>query len=41
MSTKMKVFTNEDDALLFWSISEPIDECRGFAIARRNKSPKG
>jgi len=35
------VYTNEDDALLFWSISEPIDRCRGFAIARRKKDPKG
>src|SRR4051812_27847001 len=41
MSTNLKVFTNEDDALLFWSISEPIDGCRGFAIARRKKSPQG
>ncbi len=41
MPTKLKVYTNEDDALLFWSISEPIARCRGFAIARRKKDPKG
>jgi PLD-like domain len=41
MTTKLKVYTNEDDALLFWSIPEPIAECRGFAIARRKKDPKG
>jgi len=38
MRAKLKVYTNEDDALLFWSIEEPIDECRGFAIARRMKA---
>ncbi len=37
MSTKLKVYTNEDDALLFWSIPQPISECRGFAINRRIK----
>lgn len=37
MSTKLKVYTNEDDALLFWSIPKPISECRGFAIQRRVK----
>jgi hypothetical protein len=37
MSTKLKVYTNEDDALLFWSIPKPIDGCRGFAIQRRIK----
>ena len=41
MPTKLKVFTNVDDALLFWSISEPIDKCRGFAIARKKSSPHG
>jgi phosphatidylserine/phosphatidylglycerophosphate/cardiolipin synthase-like enzyme len=41
MPTKLKVYTNEDDALLFWSISKPIDGCRGFAIARRKKDPDG
>jgi phosphatidylserine/phosphatidylglycerophosphate/cardiolipin synthase-like enzyme len=35
MTVKLRVFTNEDDALLFWSIPDPIDECRGFAIERR------
>jgi len=41
MPAKIKVYTNEDDALLFWSISQPIDGCRGFAIARRKKDAKG
>src|SRR6266853_899306 len=35
MPTKLKVYTNEDDALLFWSIAKPIKECRGFAIERK------
>ncbi|MFL6389448.1 MAG: phospholipase D-like domain-containing protein [Terriglobales bacterium] len=35
MQTKLKVFANEDDALLFWSISAPIQSCRGFAIERK------
>ena len=37
MPTKLKVYVNEDDALLFWSIRKPIPECRGFAIQRRIK----
>jgi phosphatidylserine/phosphatidylglycerophosphate/cardiolipin synthase-like enzyme len=37
MSVKLKVFVNEDDALLFWSIPKPIPDCRGFAIQRRIK----
>ena len=37
MSVKLKVYANEDDALLFWSIPEPISQCRGFAIQRRIK----
>ena len=41
MPTKLKVYTNADDALLFWSIPQPIDSCRGFAIARRKKDAKG
>jgi hypothetical protein len=43
MPTKLKVYTNEDDALLFWSIVQPIAECRGFAIKRRiaRKGKKG
>jgi PLD-like domain len=35
MATKLKVYVNEDDALLFWSIAAPIPECRGFAIERK------
>lgn len=41
MSTKLRVYTNEDDALLFWSIPGPISGCRGFAIQRRMVSAKG
>jgi phosphatidylserine/phosphatidylglycerophosphate/cardiolipin synthase-like enzyme len=37
MATKLRVFVNEDDALLFWRISKPIPDCRGFAIQRRIK----
>ncbi|HEY6232320.1 MAG TPA: phospholipase D-like domain-containing protein [Pyrinomonadaceae bacterium] len=37
MTVKLKVYVNEDDALLFWSIPKPIKECRGFAIQRRIK----
>jgi phosphatidylserine/phosphatidylglycerophosphate/cardiolipin synthase-like enzyme len=41
MSTKLKVYANEDDTLLFWSIPKPIPGCRGFAIARRKTSAAG
>src|SRR5262249_13069639 len=41
MPVKLKVYTNEDDALLFWSIVEPINGCRGFAIKRRKTDPQG
>ena len=41
MTTKLKVYTNEDDALLFWSIPKPIAGCRGFAIERRKKDADG
>jgi hypothetical protein len=41
MSTKLKVYINEDDALLFWSIPEPIPRCRGFAIQRRRTDARG
>jgi phosphatidylserine/phosphatidylglycerophosphate/cardiolipin synthase-like enzyme len=41
VATHLKAYTNEDDALLFWSIATPINECRGFAIARRKEDPKG
>lgn len=39
MAIKLKVYTNEDDALLFWSIPKPIPRCRGFAIERKRKRP--
>ena len=35
MPTTLRVFTNEDDALLFWTIAGPIPGCRGFAIERK------
>ena len=37
MPTKLKVYTNEDDALLFWRVDKPIQDCRGFAIERKIK----
>jgi phosphatidylserine/phosphatidylglycerophosphate/cardiolipin synthase-like enzyme len=40
MPVKLKVYTNEDDALLYWSISAPIADCRGFAIQRRKSDAK-
>lgn len=41
MPVKLKVYTNEDDALLFWSIAQPIANCRGFAIERELTDPTG
>jgi phosphatidylserine/phosphatidylglycerophosphate/cardiolipin synthase-like enzyme len=41
MPTKLKVYANEDDTLLFWSIPAPIPGCRGFAIARRKTDAAG
>jgi phosphatidylserine/phosphatidylglycerophosphate/cardiolipin synthase-like enzyme len=35
MPTTLKVYANEDDAMLFWRISAPIPACRGFAIERQ------
>ncbi|MFI9503632.1 phospholipase D-like domain-containing protein [Nocardia sp. NPDC052566] len=35
MTIRLKVYANEDDALLYWRPSEPIEDCRGFAIERR------
>jgi phosphatidylserine/phosphatidylglycerophosphate/cardiolipin synthase-like enzyme len=35
MPTVLRVYANEDDALLFWSITAPIPGCRGFAIERK------
>ena len=37
LMTTLKVYTNEDDALLFWSIPQRIPGCRGFAIERKRK----
>ena len=41
MSVTLKVRSNEDDALLFWSIPAPIPGCRGFAIERKKTPPEG
>lgn len=41
MSTKLKVYANEDDTLLFWSIPQPIPGCRGFAIERKRTAANG
>ena len=41
MPTTLKVYVNEDDALLFWSVPAPIAGCRGFAIARRRTDSAG
>jgi hypothetical protein len=30
MTTSEKVYVNEDDALLFWGVSEMIPGCREF-----------
>jgi len=35
MATALKVYSNEDDALLFWNMTHPIAGCRGFAIERK------
>jgi phosphatidylserine/phosphatidylglycerophosphate/cardiolipin synthase-like enzyme len=37
MSTTLKVYVNDDDALLFWRPSQPIAGCRGFAVQRRRQ----
>jgi phosphatidylserine/phosphatidylglycerophosphate/cardiolipin synthase-like enzyme len=41
MTCKLKVYVNEDDALLFWSIPAPIEACRGFAIERKMTGANG
>lgn len=41
MTCKLKVYINEDDALLFWSVPAPIKACRGFAIERKMTDAKG
>ena len=40
MSLKLAVYTNEDDALLFWSADE-LPNCLGFAIERKWTRPTG
>jgi hypothetical protein len=40
MPTSLSVITNEDDALLVWSVAAPIPQCRGFAIVRRIQTRK-
>jgi phosphatidylserine/phosphatidylglycerophosphate/cardiolipin synthase-like enzyme len=41
MPVKLKVYTNDDDALLYWSIEKSIDGCRGFAINRQKTNAAG
>ncbi|GAB3790403.1 hypothetical protein GCM10028818_60480 [Spirosoma horti] len=40
MPVNLKVYANEDDTLLFWSIPQPIAQCRGFAIERTTVDPQ-
>jgi phosphatidylserine/phosphatidylglycerophosphate/cardiolipin synthase-like enzyme len=35
MPVTLKVYANEDDALLYWSVASPVPQCRGFAIERK------
>jgi phosphatidylserine/phosphatidylglycerophosphate/cardiolipin synthase-like enzyme len=35
MPVTLRVYADEDDALLFWSIPAPIPGCRGFAVEKR------
>jgi hypothetical protein len=41
MPTTLQVYANEDDVLLFWSVTTVIPGCLGFAIARRKTDPSG
>jgi phosphatidylserine/phosphatidylglycerophosphate/cardiolipin synthase-like enzyme len=41
MSTTLKVYANDDDVLLFWSVPTTIPGCRGFAINRRTTDASG
>src|SRR5215468_1141472 len=41
MSLKLAVYTNEDDALLFWSADDSIPNCLGFAIERKLTPAQG
>ena len=41
MPVRVKVYVNEDDALLYWIIAAPIAACRGFAIERRMTDAAG
>jgi phosphatidylserine/phosphatidylglycerophosphate/cardiolipin synthase-like enzyme len=38
MPTTLKVYVNDDDALLFWRPSQVIAGCRGFAVQRRKRT---
>lgn len=37
MAVSLVVYTNEDDALIFWRVPAPITNCHGFAIERQIK----
>jgi hypothetical protein len=41
VATTLKVYANDDDALLFWRVPAAIAACRGFAIERRKTDPSG
>lgn len=41
MTTNLRVYANEDDVLLFWSVPAPIPGCRGFAIDRCSTDATG
>jgi phosphatidylserine/phosphatidylglycerophosphate/cardiolipin synthase-like enzyme len=41
MSTTLKVYVNDDDALLFWRPSQVITGCRGFAVQKRKRTSSG
>jgi phosphatidylserine/phosphatidylglycerophosphate/cardiolipin synthase-like enzyme len=41
MAVTLRVYVNDDDALMFWSVPTAIAECRGFAIERRRTDPTG
>lgn len=41
MATTLKVYANDDDVLLFWSVPAAIPDCRGFAINCRATDASG
>ena len=41
MKTRIALFTDCDDAFVFWGIGEAIPGCSGFAIEREQRMPDG